>query len=1202
MALLEDEDFDTAEGLAQAALAEAPDMDAQMAAREVLATLSYLTDETQRGIAVLTDFDARSVAAYGWRDPRRIVTLDRLMVLYQETNDTTAARDAALQQTHLIRGAPDNAADLPLALITLARLELIVGDPQAAALMAIEAAFLAIEAEGLESPQVADAVLLHAQAHLHLGDPARALAWADVSEQTTGPAWQAFDAALTGYIKQNGIDADMMQDVRAEAAQLSLFDALSIAQTQGASFWDSLAQGDLDVAAEVAENIRTAAHPTDVTPLPFCEALAVGLPEPMIERTIPWLECLSAYPPAYLATRADLVAPIRRAEAWLVQNAQQHRALPLLHTARAVTTLLQGDDSYDALGLMGLEADALFSARDFTRTGEVLAQMRAAPTLSQNPDLQFQAMILQGELHTALNQPDEAEAMFQATAALFDAGTLPRDNRWTTVLDFMAKARVTLGDLQGAIAFFDQALAHEAKLGDAYSRRAMFVRLNLAATLTRAGNHKKAVQLFEAARSLVENNAAVDPNLTAAWQLLYAETLEAAGQPDAENALRAQASLGGDGTQDPNARMVLASTQAGLAWTAGDLDGAQKFADQALTLMAPDDPDLAQVLLIKARVAARRGDDVGALDLLRRLAHEARKPGRGRVAELRETLPLYVEVAIRLAQQTPDPTSTRYLAEGFEVAQEYKSLTAGAAVARAAARWQSSPALAAKLRQMQDIEAAVEGLNTRYRAALSAGQDHAEVSQDLAASIQTHDALKAQIATEFSEYDQLFGPSTISPTAIASQLAPDEVLLLFVTSDDDNGRGVASSTIMGLTRETIMSGGTLTRTELEALATRLRCQAALTDPNCASGMAGTRGSFALGGAEEGARGAPPFDLALAHQAYQALLAPMEPILKGKSRLIIVPDPSLVSVPFHTLVRSAPTPETTLRTADWLIRDVTLFVVPTVAALSALRNQPAAASQGRFLGVGDPLIGRQVAGPVPYDCGQTPVLIAALQTDDTPPDLRGDTGGAHAVAGLAALPDTRCELRAAAAYFGADSTLLLHADATESRIKALNRSGALAGYQTISFATHGLIAGELGANEAGIVLTPPTTATAEDDGLLSTSDIAQLTLNADMVLLSACNTAAGSSDSDEGLSGLASAFFYAGARSILVSHWPVYSDAATRLTTGTLARRKADQTLGYADALRLTMLSVLDDPASDERQLHPAYWAPFMVVGEGAARP
>src|SRR5437763_13049626 len=107
----------------------------------------------------------------------------------------------------------------------------------------------------------------------------------------------------------------------------------------------------------------------------------------------------------------------------------------------------------------------------------------------------------------------------------------------------------------------------------------------------------------------------------------------------------------------------------------------------------------------------------------------------------------------------------------------------------------------------------------------------------------------------------------------------------------------------------------------------------------------------------------------------------------------------------------------------------------------------------------------------------------------------------------------------------------------------------------------------GLAEPALVLTPPTVGTAEDDGLLTASEVALLKLNADWVVLSACNTAAGDKPGAEALSGLARAFFYAGARALLVSHWSVDSQAATRLTTATFDNMKRDAKAGRAEALR-----------------------------------
>jgi len=146
-----------------------------------------------------------------------------------------------------------------------------------------------------------------------------------------------------------------------------------------------------------------------------------------------------------------------------------------------------------------------------------------------------------------------------------------------------------------------------------------------------------------------------------------------------------------------------------------------------------------------------------------------------------------------------------------------------------------------------------------------------------------------------------------------------------------------------------------------------------------------------------------------------------------------------------------------------------------------------------------------------------------------------------------------------------------------------------------------VSGELRAlAEPALVLTPPAEVTPDYDGLLTTSKIATLKFNADWVVLSACNTAAGDGTPDAGgFSGLAKAFFYAGARSLLVSHWPVKSAAAVQLTTGAFAELANDPTIGRAEALRRSMMAMLD-PANPPEFAHPLEWAPFVLTGEGGA--
>jgi CHAT domain-containing protein len=180
-----------------------------------------------------------------------------------------------------------------------------------------------------------------------------------------------------------------------------------------------------------------------------------------------------------------------------------------------------------------------------------------------------------------------------------------------------------------------------------------------------------------------------------------------------------------------------------------------------------------------------------------------------------------------------------------------------------------------------------------------------------------------------------------------------------------------------------------------------------------------------------------------------------------------------------------------------------------------------------------------------------------------------------------------------------SAVRLGERATEAEIKGLSRSRELARYRVLHFATHGAMAGDLDKDrEPGLILTPPNMASAEDDGYLSASEIAGLKLDADWVILSACNTAAGGATNAEALSGLARAFIYAGTRALLVSHWAVYSDATVKLVTKAAAEIAGDAGVGRAEAMRRAMAALI--VAGSPIEAHPSYWAPFVVVGEGAA--
>ena len=185
---------------------------------------------------------------------------------------------------------------------------------------------------------------------------------------------------------------------------------------------------------------------------------------------------------------------------------------------------------------------------------------------------------------------------------------------------------------------------------------------------------------------------------------------------------------------------------------------------------------------------------------------------------------------------------------------------------------------------------------------------------------------------------------------------------------------------------------------------------------------------------------------------------------------------------------------------------------------------------------------------------------------------------------------------AAASLGASSDdLLIGAGATEEAL----RGRQLDQYRVLYFATHGLLPGELKCQaQPGLALAPPTGTPdrADRDGLLDASEVAALKLRADLVVLSACNTAGsgGGRFGGEALSGLAEAFFNAGARSLLVSHWQVPSESTMELMRGLFTKLGPDFEGGLSDAMEAAQAGLRNNPKSS----HPVFWAAFTLVGDG----
>jgi CHAT domain-containing protein len=532
----------------------------------------------------------------------------------------------------------------------------------------------------------------------------------------------------------------------------------------------------------------------------------------------------------------------------------------------------------------------------------------------------------------------------------------------------------------------------------------------------------------------------------------------------------------------------------------------------------------------------------------------------------------YVEIAADVANTMP-ARRLELEAETYRVAQLAQASSTADAVAGMAARFAASDgALAAIIRERQDAEARwrqVDGLLVQAAGQPSEQRDESHedaMRAEIQSLDQELDAIDRRMVTDFPKYAEIAKPEPVSIEGTQKLLRTGEAMLVYMVGDRETYVWALTASRMQMYRAKIG------RQELEQAVVALR---RALDPSQLD--IATLADI------------PPFDVIAAWQLYQAILAPAETVIEGSQVVFIVADASLQSLPFGVLVTEEPQGPITdfaqYRSIAWFARRYATTILPSVSSLEVLRNFTTRSHAPHpFLGIGDPTL-------FGYEGGERGVKLSAL--------FRGDGVDVGTLRTLPALPETADELLAIAEELGAGpQDLVLRNNARKPDVMKLD----FAGYRVVAFATHGLVAGDItGLAEPALVLTPPKQVGPEDDGLLKASDVSQLTFDADWVVLSACNTAAGDgSPQAEGLSGLAKAFFYAGTRTLLVSHWPVFSDATVELTTRTFAELALVPDEPRAVALQRASAALRED-RSNYYFAHPMLWAPFIVVGEGGAR-
>jgi CHAT domain-containing protein/Tfp pilus assembly protein PilF len=788
-----------------------------------------------------------------------------------------------------------------------------------------------------------------------------------------------------------------------------------------------------------------------------------------------------------------------------------------------------------------------------------------------------------GAVYGTQGRYSEAEPLYRRALAMYERTLGPEDAEVGVSLNNLASLFLTQGRLVEAEPLYRRALqVYQRALGADHPR--------VGATLHNLGTLYRAQGRLAQARSIYLRSLVIEerafgsdhPNLIPLLNNLAALNRAQARYSEAQTQYRRSLAISEQafGPDQPG----LGTALNGLA-AVMEIEGRHAEAEPLYRRAAalyrkafgPDHPYVGMALGNLAQLHGKqmRWDDGIAAARRMTSLFAARVAARGdidRDSSLAEqqTRSRYFEVHVALLYGGYGGTSDA-AAESFEVAQLARASDTADQVANMAARHaEGGDALARLARTRQDLTAKLLAIEARLVHAVSRSpkdrntQAEAQLQRDAVVAQEAIAELDAQLEREFPRYRELTDPKPLETTTAQGLLKEDEALVQLLSTGEESYLWVLRPKSAGFFKLAIH------RRELAGLVRLLRAQ------------------LDLGAGDPERIISQPFDVGVAHDLYRRLLGPAEPVLDGARHLIFVADGAMQSLPLGLLVTEAPVKPTlpldALGDVAWLAKRYAVTVLPAASSLRALRQfaRPPA-SKEPFGGFGAPLL---VGDP-----GSTRGAgRAALYR-------RGAVADPNEVRKLEPLPESAVELRDMATALKAPSSAIrLGAAATERAVKEAD----LTRYRNLAFATHGLMAGEFrGLGEPALVLTPPVTASSVDDGLLTASEISQLKLDADWVLLSACNTAApDGTPGAEGLSGLARAFFYAGARSLLVSHWAVSSDAAAALTTRMFD--EAGEGVSKAEALRRSMLAMMRTPGRPH-YAHPALWAPFVVVGDGGVR-
>lgn len=560
-----------------------------------------------------------------------------------------------------------------------------------------------------------------------------------------------------------------------------------------------------------------------------------------------------------------------------------------------------------------------------------------------------------------------------------------------------------------------------------------------------------------------------------------------------------------------------------------------------------------------------------------------------------------VEGYLRTLALNPAAAPANAAEETFGYADTLRGQAVQRALQASSARASTSnPELAKLMRASQDNEkrigAAVATLNNLLTLPPAEREEKAvKATQVEIAALQTaRTQTLNEIAKKFPDYGNLVNPPPPNASDLQKQLKDDEALLSFYFGRFD-------SFVWVLRRDSPVQFARITMTlgDLNTTVTRLR---EALEPKAAM-----------------ISDIPAFDVKLASQLYDQLLKPIESGWKPAKSLIVVTNGALGLLPLSLLPTAAAEVKAdddplfvSYRNVPWLARTHAVTLVPSASALQTLRKlPPGKPSRQDLVAFGDPYFSKEQADEATKADKPVQVADASNVTRGVPlkrrnsPQLEGVDSAQLGL--LPRLPDTSEELTSIAAALQADPAKVLNLgkDANEKKVKSMD----LSGFKIVAFATHGLVPGELdGLTQPALALSAPALSDSDGDGLLTMEEILSLKLDADWVVLSACNTAAGAGAGAEAASGLGRAFFYAGTRALLVTNWSVHSQSARELVADLFKRQADDPKLTRGEALRQAMMALADGPGylgadgkTEFAYAHPLFWAPYSIIGDGGGR-